>query len=131
MGDCAVRAPRPHQINLLGPRVRLCEFGNWTLGRVAMTQDLAGDFERSGDSIWHAADLARHEEFIRASQVVRQFLVTGQFVGVVVREKRPVWISDINEEHGFFRRAAALADGLRAAFVFPVVVQGRVRSNPV
>ena len=105
---------------------RLCGFGNWMIGRVAMTHELGGDFERSGSSIWHAADLARHKEFIRISQDVGQFPATGQFAGVAVREKRPVWISDVSEAHGFRRKAAMLADGLRAAFAFPVVVQGEV-----
>ena len=105
---------------------RLCEFGNWTLGRVAMTHELGGDLEHSGVSVWHATDLARHEEFIRTSQNIREFPLAGAFVGGVVREKRPAWITDVNEAHGFLRKAAALADGLRAAFAFPVVVQGEV-----
>ena len=39
---------------------RLCEFGNWTLGRVATTGQGGGDSGRPGDSVWQAADLARH-----------------------------------------------------------------------
>ena len=105
---------------------RLCEFGNWVIGRVAMTHELSGDFERSGSSIWHAADLARYREFIRISQDVRKFPVSGKFAGVAVREKRPVWISDVNAMPGFRRREAMLADGLHAAFAFPVAVQGEV-----
>jgi PAS domain S-box-containing protein len=106
--------------------MRLCDFGNWTLGRVATADQLGGDPGLPDDSVWHAADLARHAEFIRVSRNVRSLGEKGQFIYVVLREKKPVWLTDITEAHGFVRRATALADGLRAAFAFPVVVQGEV-----
>ncbi len=105
---------------------RLCDFGNWTLGRVATTEQLGGDPGLPGDSIWQAADLARHREFIRVSKDVLSSREKGQFIHVVLREKKPVWLPDVTEAHEFVRRAAALADGLRAAFAFPVIVQGEV-----
>jgi PAS domain S-box-containing protein len=105
---------------------RLCAFGNWALGRVATTDQLGDDFEISSGSIWQAVDLARHAEFIHVSRHVRSLKEKGQFIHVVLRERKPVWLPDIVEAHGFFRRAAALADGLRAAFAFPVIVQGEV-----
>ena len=105
---------------------RLCEFGNWTLGHVAMTGQMSGDFRIPGESIWHATDLAHYENFVRAWQDIPVLLDTGQFITIVVREKRPVWIPDIGEAHGFGRRTAALGAGLHAAFAFPVIVQGEV-----
>lgn len=105
---------------------RLCDFGNWTLGRVAITAKWGGDPGIPDDSVWGGADLARHAEFIRASRNVRSLAARGQFIYLVLRDKKPVWLPDITEAHGFARRAAALADGLRSAFAFPVVVQGEV-----
>ena len=105
---------------------RLCDFGNWTLGRVATTDQLGSDPGIPGDSVWQAADLPRHREFIRASQNVRSLAARGQFIYLVLRDKKPVWLPDITEAYGFVRRDAALADGLRAAFAFPMVVQGEV-----
>ena len=105
---------------------RLCDFGNWTLGRIATIDRPLGDSDLRDDSVWQAADLARHGEFMRVSQNVRSVGEDGQFIYVVLREKTPVWLPDITEAHGFVRRAAALADGLRAAFAFPVVMQGEV-----
>ncbi|MBK7473025.1 MAG: PAS domain S-box protein [Betaproteobacteria bacterium] len=105
---------------------RLCDFGKWTLGRVATTDQLGSESDLPGGSVWHAADLARHREFIRASGNTRWPKENGQFIHVVLREKKPVWLTDISEAHGFVRRAAALASGLRAAFAFPVIVQGEV-----
>ncbi len=105
---------------------RLCDFGNWTLGRVASADQIGGESGIPGDSVWHSADLARHAEFIRVSRHVRSLTEKGQFIHVVLHQKRSVWLPDIAEAHGFVRRAAALADGLRAAFAFPVLVQGEV-----
>ncbi|HUX25049.1 MAG TPA: PAS domain S-box protein, partial [Burkholderiales bacterium] len=105
---------------------RLCDFGNWTLGRLASTAKWGGDPGIPHESVWYAADLARHAEFIRASRSVRALMDVGRFIHLVLHEKKPVWLPNITEAHGFARRAAALADGLRSAFAFPVVVQGEV-----
>jgi PAS domain S-box-containing protein len=105
---------------------RLCDFGNWTLGRVATTDRPGSDSGLPGVSVWQANDLTRHQNFIRASQNVRSLQKEGRFIYVVLREKKPVWLADIAEAHGFVRQAAALADGLRAAFALPVLAQGEV-----
>ncbi len=105
---------------------RLRESGHWTLGRVAFTDRWGEDSELPDESVWQAADLARHGEFMRVSQGIRLSKETGQFIYVVLHDKKAVWLPDIAEAHGFVRRAAALADGLRAAFAFPVLVQGEV-----
>lgn len=106
---------------------RLCDFGDWTLGRVASTDQLGGDSALADNSVWQGADLARHAQFIRVSHDVRSLKEKrGQFIYVVLREKKPVWLPDIAKAHEFVRQSAALADGLGAAFAFPVVVQGEV-----
>ncbi|MGB4360397.1 MAG: PAS domain S-box protein [Rhodoferax sp.] len=105
---------------------RLCVFGQWRLGRVATTEALGGDHAVPADSIWQGADLGPYKNFIRASQDITAFRETGQFVARVLREKQAVWLADLDQAQGFVRRAAALADGLRCAFAFPVLVQGKV-----
>ena len=104
---------------------QLCTFGDWRLGRVATIEGWSGDHAIPADSIWQGADLGPYENFMRASQDIDAFRETGQFVAAVLREQRPAWISDLNEAQRFVRRAAALADGLRSAFAFPVLVQGK------
>ena len=42
------------------------------------------------------------------------------------RERQPSWILDVTQEAGYRRREAALAAGLRGAFVLPVVANGEV-----
>jgi PAS domain S-box-containing protein len=106
---------------------RLCDFGNWTLGRVASTEPQGADAGIPHGSAWQGADLARHAEFIRVSHDVRSLKEeSGQLIYVVLREKRAVWLPDIGDAPGFLRRADALAAGLRSAFAFPVVLQGEV-----
>lgn len=105
---------------------RLCVFGQWRLGRVATTEALGGCHAVPTDSIWQGADLGPYKNFIRASQDIDAFRETGQFVARVLREKQAVWLADLDQAQGFVRRAAALADGLRCAFAFPVLVQGKV-----
>ncbi|MDP3192117.1 PAS domain S-box protein [Rhodoferax sp.] len=105
---------------------RLCVFGQWRLGRVATTEALGGGHAVPADSVWQGADLGPYKNFIRASQDIDAFRETGQFVARVLREKQAVWLADLDQAQGFVRRAAALADGLRCAFAFPVLVQGKV-----
>ncbi|MFA7322571.1 MAG: PAS domain S-box protein, partial [Dokdonella sp.] len=104
---------------------QVCIFGQWRLGRVATTAALHGDHAVPADSIWQGADLQPYANFIRASQDIDAFRETGQFVARVLRERQAVWIADLEQAPGFVRRAAALADGLRSAFAFPVLVQGK------
>lgn len=104
---------------------RLCDFSDWALGRVGTCRQRP-DRRFPDHSVWQAADPARYEEFMRASEHMENSRQSGSFMALVLREKRPVWISDINQAYGFGRREAALAHGLRAAFAFPVVVEGEV-----
>ncbi len=104
---------------------RLCEFGQWTLGCVAIF--------RSGDNLhlpetatWYPADPAGFEEFIRASDNLDHFKPQGRFISVVLRERKPIWIRDLSADCDYGRRSIALAHGLRAAFAFPLVIQDEV-----
>jgi len=45
--------------------------------------------------------------------------------GMVWEEKQPRWMFDVENATNFVRAPAALADGLHAAFAFPVEVEGR------
>lgn len=105
---------------------RLCRFSNWMLGRVTTIDRLSSTSGIFCDSIWQGTELTRYENFIRASQDFDAFVDAGQFVALVLREQKPVWIADLSEAPGFVRSTAALADGLRSAFAFPVVAQGKI-----
>jgi diguanylate cyclase (GGDEF)-like protein/PAS domain S-box-containing protein len=100
----------------------ICDYGSWTLGRV-------GTFasgQRLGapqSSVWHCPQAERFAGFVEISNryayTGRQ---SGQFVSEALRKRRAVWVSDLSTTPGFGRLAEAVKSGIRAGFVFPVVV---------
>ena len=104
---------------------RICAYGNWALGRLGIYSP--GQHEGYPErSLWHPDDTTRFEAFISASLELRFFRPHGRFLSIVVKEKTPVWFTDIAGNPGFGRAAAATACGLRSAFAFPVIVQNEV-----
>jgi len=105
---------------------RICEYGSWTLGRVAIFA-LGQPRGMPQRSIWHCQDPVPFAEFIRHSE---RFgfdpPYTGHFVTAALREQRPVWIEDIAETSTGERLLTAVKAGLRTAFAFPVIVNGKV-----
>jgi PAS domain S-box-containing protein len=100
---------------------RICAYGNWPLGHVAMY----APGQSSGIapvSYWRCEDAERFADFIHLSDNFSYNTPTGQFVGVAMRERRPVWIEDLMDARDFGRLAAGKNYGIRAGFVFPVVV---------
>ena len=105
---------------------RICNYGQWTLGRVAIFApgQTPGAPQRS---IWHCHDPLPFADFIRRSE---RFgfdpPYTGHFVTAALREQRPVWIEDIAVTSAGERLLAAVKAGLRTAFAFPVIANGKV-----
>ena len=105
---------------------RICDYGQWTLGRVAIFApgQPPGTPQRS---IWHCHDPLPFADFIRRSE---RFgfdpPYTGHFVTAALREQRPVWIEDIAVTSPGERLLAAVKAGLRTAFAFPVIANGKV-----
>lgn len=104
---------------------RICEHGNWALGRLGIYGPNESDRfpERS---IWHPDNTVHFEAFISASLDPKYFKSKGKFITTLVKEKNPVWITDIAGNPGFGRAVPATACGLRSAFAFPVIVQDKV-----
>jgi PAS domain S-box-containing protein len=104
---------------------RICNYGNWPLGHVAMYAP-GKSAEIAPISYWRCADAARFSEFILYSNEFTHRMPHGQFVGVAMRERRAVWVEDLAQESGFGRRQMACKPGIRAGFVFPVIVHDDV-----
>ncbi len=103
---------------------RICEHGNWVLGHIAVFAP-GRSAGIAAASLWHSRDPAgRYEEFISYSDGYSHNIPTGRFVGVALREKRPVWIEDLSRATGPGRSAVAFKHGLLAVLVFPVIVNG-------
>lgn len=104
---------------------RICDYGPWTLGRVAIFA-LGRPPGTPQRSIWHCQDPAPFADFIRHSERSGFDLHNGDFVTAALGEQRPVWIEDIAVTSTGERLLAAVKAGLRTAFAFPVIVNGKV-----
>ena len=104
---------------------RICEFGNWAFGRVALYEDRGTADGLSPRSIWHAPDRERFVEYMKFSDDWT-YRKTGPFIGRVLRERVAVWIEDLQREMNFGRREAVIRHGLRSGFAFPIIAHGEV-----
>ncbi len=104
---------------------RICDYGQWTLGRVAIVApgQPPGTPQRS---IWHCHDPVPFADFIRRSERPGVDPHSGHFVAKALRERRPIWIEDIAAISTGERLLAAAQAGLHTAFAFPVIVNGKV-----
>lgn len=100
----------------------VCEVLDWTVGGLwIVDHDL--DQLRSIE-IW-CDSRGKGKNFALASQEL-PFTKGIGLPGRVWLESRPVWIPDVVREENFPRSQLAAADGLHAAFGFPVLAQGQV-----
>ncbi|MBI2226825.1 MAG: PAS domain S-box protein, partial [Betaproteobacteria bacterium] len=106
---------------------RICENGDWVLGRVAsfQTAELRSKPEHSQ---WFCMEPARFDAFMRYSD---HYEFTGGysvFSHRVLRDRCPVWLPDLTalDTARLTRLAMAAGAGLKAAFAFPVIVAGEV-----
>ena len=104
---------------------RICEDGNWVLGRVA-TFRTAEPRSKAEHSQWFCTEPARFDAFMRYCDRFEFKVAAGRFVGKVLREQRPMWLADLTQfvQPGSDRLARAVEAGLQAAFVFPIIVGG-------
>jgi len=106
---------------------RICENGGWALGGVA-TFGTANPRSRPTRSQWFCTEPARFDVFMRHSEGYEHTPGAGRFIGVVLHDKRAVWLTDLtaldNPQYG--RLLKATEAGLKAAFAFPVIVRGDV-----
>jgi diguanylate cyclase (GGDEF)-like protein len=102
---------------------RVCALMGWPVGHAYLLDRQQGVLASS--AIWHLQDPNAHGGFRRASEAIR--LSPGvDLPGRVLVQRRPVWVTDVTEDHNFPRKAVARQHGLRAAAAFPVLVQDQV-----
>jgi diguanylate cyclase (GGDEF)-like protein len=95
----------------------------WPVGHAYLLDRHQGVLASS--AIWYLKDANAHGAFRRASEAIR--LSPGvDLPGRVLVQRRPVWVTDVTEDHNFPRKAVARQHGLRAAAAFPVLVQDQV-----
>src|SRR4051794_12514491 len=102
---------------------RVCSMMKWPVGHAYLLDRTNGVLTSA--AIWHLHDPNAHEGFRRASEAIK--LSPGvDLPGRVLVQRRPVWLTDVTEDHNFPRKAMARQHGLRAAAAFPVLVQDQV-----
>jgi diguanylate cyclase (GGDEF)-like protein len=102
---------------------RVCALMGWPVGHAYLLDRHQGVLASS--AIWYLKDPNAHGAFRRASEAIR--LSPGvDLPGRVLVQRRPVWVTDVTEDHNFPRKAVARQHGLRAAAAFPVLVQDQV-----
>lgn len=106
---------------------RICENGRWALGRVA-TFGTANPRFQPTRSQWFCNEPARFDIFMRLSESYEHKPGTSRFLGLVLHDKRAVWLPDLTalDNRQSSRFVKAVEAGLKAAFAFPVVVRGEV-----
>jgi two-component system cell cycle sensor histidine kinase/response regulator CckA len=99
----------------------VCEWGNWACGRYLRVDDATGTL-RFGD-YWTAPDAAT-QAFIEASRA----FAYGPGVGIpgkVWQSGFALWIADVTKDARALTPLSTLESGLRCAFAFPVIAQGK------
>ena len=95
----------------------------WPVGHAYVVGDSSDGTKP--DHLWHVEDSARFEFFVHATEETL-FKPGSGLLSRVQASARPVWVADLGEDALFLRRDQAAAAGLKAAFVFPVLVADEV-----
>ena len=90
----------------------------WVVEPSALRLACAGTWTAPGPALPTFDEATRRTELSRGEGVP----------GRVWARERPAWIADVARDTNFPRAAAAAADGLHAAFAFPVILRGEVLS---
>ncbi|MCJ2122463.1 response regulator [Methylobacterium sp. J-077] len=99
---------------------RVAAHTGWPLGHAyALAEDGSGTLVPTG--LWHADTPERFARFRAVTADTRLSAGIG-LPGRVLASGAPIWALDAAPEPGLPRAAAAAADGIRAAFAFPVTI---------
>jgi diguanylate cyclase (GGDEF)-like protein/PAS domain S-box-containing protein len=98
----------------------VCRHTGYPLGHAYVRRPGGGAFESS--AIWNSdVDTAKYAAFMEATGAGK--IVPGSgYISQVFTDTKPRWLFDLPRHASFMRRDAAAACGLRAGFVFPVVI---------
>lgn len=98
----------------------ICRFHDWKAGHGYMLRQEEEKAILVPAGIWFATDPDAFKPFHRVSGHI-EFAVGQGLPGRAYQSARPIWISDLAEDHNFPRLGVGLACGLRSAVAFPVL----------
>jgi signal transduction histidine kinase/integral membrane sensor domain MASE1/CheY-like chemotaxis protein len=99
---------------------RICKAFGWEVGAMWIVDADAGGLRCL--KVWRAQGLpeGRGTSRFEAISLEYKFVPGEGLPGRVWKELKPAWIPDVTKDHNFPRALAAAAEGLRAAFAFPI-----------
>jgi diguanylate cyclase (GGDEF)-like protein/PAS domain S-box-containing protein len=102
----------------------ICNYLGWAAGHALLVgAGSPGYLDSTG--IWHLRDPERFAEFVEVSNGMR-FTAGRDLPGETFAARAPIWIPDLFVMPGRVRETEAKIAGIRAAFAFPVFVNGDV-----
>ena len=104
---------------------RICEYGNWRIGHLGLFAPGQTDGQPAV-SYWNCAQPEQFDDFIRETDGHYRSQPNGKFLGLAIRERRAVWIDDVEHTGAVGRLRHAIRQGIRAGFVLPVFVGGEI-----
>ncbi|HZA39790.1 MAG TPA: PAS domain S-box protein [Actinomycetota bacterium] len=102
----------------------VCNYLGWAAGHVLLAGVGPPGYLNS-TGIWHLRDPERFSEFVETTKGIR-FTPGKGLPGETFVARTPLWIPDPFAASGRLREPAGKRAGIRAAFAFPVFVQGEV-----
>ena len=101
----------------------VCQHTGWPVGHVYLA-GRDGDADLEPSAIWHLDDPKRYEAF-RSATHATTFAPGVGLLGRAAQTGVAEWIPDVASSHDFVRWQADRDLGVRGAFAFPVMVDGR------
>lgn len=102
----------------------ICEDQGWQIGHIYFLHknDIT---EMVSTKIWYVESRNKFREFIKTTEATN-FKKGKGMPGLVLARKKPIWISDIDNNKSFLRAKYASKIGIKTAAAFPVFVQKEV-----
>ena len=96
---------------------RICSYTGWPIGHVYLP---AENGKALSTAIWSIQDEERFRNF-RSVTADGSTLPEKSLPGLVIRDKKPIWIKDVTMVENFSRADAAFQYGLKTAFAMPIL----------
>lgn len=99
---------------------RVCEYADWPLGHLYLTEDKSG-IRLTPTGIWHVGGPGKFDVFRKITGETPLKIGVG-LPGRVLASGEPEWIIDVTKDPNFPRANQAKDIGVKAGFAFPILI---------
>lgn len=96
---------------------------DWPVAHIYLVDEQADELISS--RIWYLDPPDGFESFKLATEAL-QFPIDSGLPGKILDRLEPLWVPNIQDEPGFIRRSAAVADGLQSALFVPIFLENTI-----